>query len=94
MEILIEIDIQYDEQKRIGYYVCDFVIGKTIIEVQGDYWHGNPRIYESNKLNFTQRKNIQRDKAKFTYLTNKGYNVICIWEYDIHNNMKKISLNH
>ena len=58
-------NIEFEPQKEIGYYLCDFAIkNKIIIEVQGDYWHGNPKIYKSEKLDKTQKNNISRDKAK------------------------------
>ena len=69
----------------IGFYVCDIYVpsANLVIECQGDYWHGNPREYNDTSFNLIQKKNIRRDKAKATYLKNRGFNHINIWEYDI-----------
>ena len=89
-EILKEIGVIFEQEKRIGYYLCDFVIGSKVIEVQGDYWHANPIIYVKDKINHTQKLNIIRDKSKKTYLENKNYKIIYLWEKDIMINKKDI----
>jgi len=88
--ILIENKIKFKKQHTIGYYTCDFVINNKIIEVQGDYWHGNPKFYNLDNINETQQKNINRDKRKRTYLLNKNYKILYIWEYDLKNNINKV----
>src|SRR3989344_2735868 len=57
-----------------GKFVCDFAIPsiKLIVECDGDYWHGNPLIYNKNNLNKIQIGKIQRDKFKDKYLKRKG----------------------
>ena len=77
----------------IGFYVCDIYvpIANLVIECQGDYWHGNPRKYNDSNLNLIQRKNIRRDRAKTTYLKNRGFNHIDIWEYDIRFDFDKVN---
>lgn len=88
-QLLDELNISYEQEKQIGYYKCDFVINDNIIiEIQGDYWHGNPLIFKI--LNHVQQKNKNRDKAKKTYLLNKGYTVNYFWEYDIKNNINDV----
>lgn len=58
----------------------------TIYEFYGDYWHGNPKVYDPNGINV-------HNKFSFGELYNKtilrenlyrdsDYNVISIWEYD------------
>lgn len=95
--ILLKLKINYMKKINIGYYNCDFVINNMVIEVQGDYWHGNPKFY--SVFDKIQQKNIDRDKRKVTYLSNKGYVVICLWENDLKTNLKyceekiKISLH-
>lgn len=50
----------------------DFIIRhrRILIEVQGDYWHGHPDMYNEDgsngkkKLNNIQINNIKRDKLK------------------------------
>jgi hypothetical protein len=77
-----------DTVGKIIYYSVDFVINDNIyVEIQGDYWHGNPKIYERSSLNGVQRSNINRDSRKKAQLITlkspiKYYQ---IWEHDINN---------
>ena len=86
-EILLENKVNYTKKINIGYYNCDFLIGNQIIEVQGDYWHGNPRIYSN--FDKIQKKNINRDLRKFKYLTSMGYSILYLWEYDLKHNLNE-----
>ena len=84
-KMLNDLGINYEKKKNIGYYNCDFKIKNKIIEVQGDYWHGNPNIY--NIFDIIQTKNMNRDLRKIKFLNNIGYDILCLWEYDIKNNL-------
>lgn len=69
-----------------GKYQYDFLIGdKTILEVQGDYWHANPKIYGEGlkPLNERQIFKVERDKEKKKYAEEKGYGIYYIWEDEI-----------
>ncbi len=52
----------------LGFMQFDFghKLKRILIEVQGDYWHGNPDIYGEGKreLNEMQKAKMQRDIAK------------------------------
>lgn len=61
----------------------------TIYEFYGDYWHGNPLVFDSNKIN---------DRAKMTFgelyrrtinreikIIQAGFKLITIWELDFDN---------
>jgi very-short-patch-repair endonuclease len=54
---------------------------KTIIEVDGDWWHGNEKVYPN--LNENQRCQREEDYIRTKELKEKGFNVIRIWESDI-----------
>jgi very-short-patch-repair endonuclease len=84
--LLITLNIKYEPQKPIDFYVVDYCVGNKVFEVQGDYWHGNPEFYDYSKLSKTQKNNIRRDKAKKTYLENNGYQVFYFWENDLKKN--------
>jgi very-short-patch-repair endonuclease len=74
-------------QVYLGFYTVDFLVGNTVIEVNGDYWHANPEVYpDSEQLNSTQRANLRRDHAKKSWLRNHGYALLTLWERDIHRN--------
>lgn len=84
-------------QVRIGKYTVDGYCDKTktVYEFNGDYWHGNPNVYDPNDVNIVNntkfgdlyRKTIEREK----YIVNLGYNVISIWESDF--NLSKTYIN-
>ncbi len=83
--LLIKLNLKYQKKINIGYYNCDFIINENIVEVQGDYWHGNPKFY--NIFDRIQEKNIKRDKRKLEYLQSKGFKVIFLWENDLKSNL-------
>lgn len=56
----------------------------TVYEFYGDYWHGNPKIYEANKINGVNNKTFGdlyiKTLEKEEILKNAGYKIISIWE--------------
>lgn len=68
----------------------DALYNNTIYEFYGDYWHGNPKIYNPLKINghnkksflFLFEKTIERENL----LKQTGYNFVSIWESDYRNN--------
>ena len=65
----------------------------VVIEYYGDYWHCNPRIYQSNdkfKGKLTAGDVWKKDLERQTTLIENGYFVFVIWEYDWKNNKDKI----
>lgn len=56
---------------------------KIIVEADGDYFHGNPLFYTEDKLNETQKKQMERDRLRNQQLNEKGYKVLRIWENEI-----------
>lgn len=77
----IEIDIFFPEL-NIG------------IEVNGDFWHMNPRIYDSYDFNTATNmyafEHWEKDKTKQNIGKSKGVEIFTIWEYDWRNNEKAI----
>jgi very-short-patch-repair endonuclease len=68
-------------------YQYDFIIGNNILlEVQGDYWHGNPLYYGEGKrpFNDTQLFKIQQDAKKKEFAKEYGYLIFYIWETEVH----------
>lgn len=66
----------------------DFGIKKyrIFIEVQGDYWHANPKIYNYKNLTKQQCKNVERDKIKKCFAEKNNFKLFYIWEQDILDN--------
>lgn len=57
---------------------------RILLEVHGDYWHGNPDIY--TKLDQRQLKNQTRDLKKLEFCKKHNFKLFVIWETDIKNN--------
>lgn len=76
-------------QVHIGKYIVDGYDpqSNTIYEYLGDYWHGNPRMFESNNVNLTIGKPFgelyKRTMDRIRDLKLQGYNVVYVWENDI-----------
>ena len=65
----------------------DFTYKKKIIEFNGDYWHGNPNLYNENDkiINQLVKERWEYDTRKIDLAKSKGYDVLVIWEYDYNN---------
>lgn len=72
----------------LGYKQYDFGFKdeRILLEVQGDYWHANPKFYDINKLNYMQIENLKKDKDKQLFALNNNFKLYYIWEDDINNN--------
>lgn len=71
-------------------YQCDFFIPdkNMVIEIDGDYWHGNTDNPRFKVLNKSQIKTKELDRIRTKELQEKGYKVLRLWESDI----KKMNL--
>lgn len=82
------IEHRQEVQLEVGSkWFFDFQVSNTnlLVEVQGDYWHCNPRLY-SAPINNYQMWARRRDFAKRDYAKNLGYYVLAVWEYDLKSN--------
>jgi very-short-patch-repair endonuclease len=75
------------EQYIDGYFVDELNEStKTIIEVNGDYVHANPKLYKQDDVIklignvYTAKEKWEKDTKKIEFLRKRGYNVIVIWE--------------
>ena len=83
---LQELDINFKYnfilQNKAQY---DFLINNNILlEVHGDFWHGNPKVYDT--LTERQVYKKQRDIEKQKLAEENGYRYLVIWESDIKQN--------
>lgn len=90
-DLLDKMNIKYEREKVFGMTAVDNYLTEhdLIIEVMGDYWHGNPLKYneEKYKLNKIQTRTILKDKQKRTYIKNHNHiDILYIWESDLYNN--------
>lgn len=83
-----------NRQYKISKYIVDGYdpSTNTIYEFNGDFWHGNPNKYNSEDINpitnstfgYLYKKTLNKEK----YFTNKGYNIVSIWESDYKESLK------
>lgn len=74
------------------YYYYDFLVNnELIIEMNGRFWHADPRWYNENDImNFPGGKKIakniwEKDNDKKNLAIENGYKFITIWEDDMNN---------
>ena len=107
VEYLIDNFVDFKIEKKIFkpeglYYSFDiFVEPNLLIEVNGDYWHGNPSIYKatdiilkgSSKELVVEAKWIS-DAKKIQTAKDQGFEVLVLWESDLkHSKALKELLN-
>ncbi|MGI0077474.1 MAG: DUF7487 domain-containing protein [Nitrosopumilaceae archaeon] len=72
----------------VGFYVDGYCREtNTIYEFHGDYWHGNPEIYESDYIihtGITAGKLYQKTIERENKIRELGYNLVTMWEHDFH----------
>lgn len=66
----------------------DFYIpsANLIIEIDGGWYHADPRVIEGKELNPMQKKNKRVDELKNKWAVLHGIPVLRIWEKDINEN--------
>jgi G:T-mismatch repair DNA endonuclease (very short patch repair protein) len=92
--ILDDAGISYLSNFIINHKSYDIIIDKSVIEIQGDFWHANPEKYKKDDLlNYPGGKKIKaedlwiKDKLKKDEMENMGYKILYLWETNI-NKMK------
>jgi len=91
MKVFDEISSRYKcrHSYRVLGRVYDIFIEELnlLIEVNGDYWHLNPSIYEAD--HYDKHRGVEaseiweRDSAKLELAKSRGYNIDVIWQYDL-----------
>ena len=76
----------YEYQYPIGNAVFDYFINGIAIEVQGNYWHCNPKFFVNGPVDDRQRNKVARDNYKKDLLAGLEVKLIEVWEDDIYNN--------
>lgn len=84
---LLEIDSSFEYSVIFNFKQFDFGSKKyrILIEVHGDYWHGNPKIYKKEELNDIQKKKKIQDEEKYNLAIKHNFKIFYIWEEEINN---------
>lgn len=77
----------------VFYDLCDSNI-KKIIEINGDFWHCNPKTYSPDYINAitkkTSKETWEHDNIKTQEAIDRGFSVLTIWESEFNDNPKEI----
>ena len=78
-----------------SYYLYDFCYKNKIIEFNGDIWHANPNIYESDSTPHPYSSNTseniwKKDLIKKEFAEKNGFQVFVVWEQDYRKNKEEI----
>ena len=77
--------IEYIKQHPIFHWVVDAYVpsANLIIQVDGDYWHGNPELWKDKDLEPRIRKRIGIDRSQEKWFEKSGYNLLRVWESEL-----------
>lgn len=95
--ILNDLNIPYKCNYFIFGYQVDLLFDKKILEIMGDFWHGNPNIYKSDDIinipgcKVKAEELWHKDEIKKNKLEGKGYEIYYLWETDI-NKMSDVDI--
>lgn len=84
-KMLVGHEIAFTQFKQIRNRIYDFYLPSfnLIVECNGDYWHGHPRVYPQPDKE--QIKGHKRDIVKNKLAREAGYQIYFIWESEINN---------
>lgn len=90
--ILKDQEINMEYQYQVGRAAYDYYHkeSNTLIEVQGNYWHCNPKFFPNGPIDERQKNKLERDKVKKEIADTLEYNLLYIWEDDIYNNPQHV----
>jgi G:T-mismatch repair DNA endonuclease (very short patch repair protein) len=68
---------------KVDGYITE---SNTVIEFHGDYWHGNPAIYDQKEMcpgkGYTFGDLLEATRLRMKVLREEGYTVYYVWEKD------------
>lgn len=94
-QLLQNLKIHFEEEKQYKYWSFDFYLiqYKLYIEIDGDYFHSNPKFYPNGPKTKTQKRNYLRDIKKNNYCIKHNIKLLRIWENDIYRNLDIVKKN-
>lgn len=96
--VLKEKKISYEPEFMITSdgrtFSYDLKIGNTLIELNGDHWHANPKRFKANdvvmvpKQTYLASEQWNRDAHKVDVAKRNGFDVITLWESDLNHDFE------
>ena len=86
----IEYIYQFEAKDIKRFY--DFYLPQhnLLVEIDGDFWHGNPDKYQENELKGHQKRAQRVDEYKNKWALLHGIPLLRIWESDIRKNPTRV----
>jgi hypothetical protein len=91
--VLQDLKIVYTKQTYFldHRYRADFILqGSKVLEVNGDYWHANPDVYNYDNLSAIQMKNVVRDLKRRADCKQHNIPLLEVWERDIRLDIEQV----
>jgi very-short-patch-repair endonuclease len=90
-KLLLGNGIKYQTQFNLSHRLYDFKLENSniLIEVDGDFYHANPKKYPT-PICKTQEDVIKNDNKKNQIALRSGYRLLRFWESDILNNPQQV----
>lgn len=93
-QILKSICVEYTYSYIFHRRQLDFYLPaiKTFVEIQGDFWHGNPKKWGTIERPFREHQKMKRldDRVKKCLVERHGFRYVEFWENDVYNNVNMI----
>ena len=93
-DFLDKLGVEYTyqfEAKDIGRFFDFYLPGHNLIlEIDGSYFHSDPRIVKEEDMSPMQKKNRRVDEYKNRWALEHGIPLMRIWEKDIRENPDKV----
>ena len=90
LDLGIEIETQFKFKKYFHKYDIKIKNSNILIEINGDFWHANPKKYNAEDvLNFSATNHIKakdiwkKDEKNRKFAEKNNYKVLYIWESDV-----------
>lgn len=92
----IDFEVEYCLTSSDGHArYFDFKVDNYLIELNGDFWHANPKIYAENDIiNLPGSDGVlakslwEKDAQKLQLAQQNGFTVITLWECDLNDSKK------
>jgi very-short-patch-repair endonuclease len=91
-KMMKKMGVNCEAQKILNDVIYDFYLPdhNILVEIDGDYFHGNPKVYSEGDLNHMQVKNKKNDLYKNNLAKGLGYGLERIWEKDINEKYRSV----
>lgn len=86
----VKYEWQYEAKDIKRFYDYYLPEHRILIEIDGGYYHADPRLYEGKDLNKMQKHNKRVDSCKDNWAALHGIPLIRIWEKDINENPSSV----